>query len=152
MPRADFSFCHQLRVRYAEVDAQGVVFNAHYLTYFDVAHTEYLRAAGYDYAGEIRRTGLDFHLVRSVVEYRRPLVFDQLVDVCVRAARIGRTSVTNLFEIHASGEDALLASGETVLVCADLATHRPVPVMPGLLEAMRRMEGGRLEEAARPGG
>jgi acyl-CoA thioester hydrolase len=144
MPRADFSFHHRFRVRYAEVDAQGVVFNAHYLTYFDVAHTEYMRAAGYDYAGEVRRTGLDFHLAKSVVEYRQPLAFDKLFDVCVRAARIGRTSVTNLFEIHAADADDLLASGETVMVCADMATHRPVPVMPSFHEAMRRIEGARL--------
>ncbi len=144
MARSDFRFFHRLRIRYAEVDAQGVVFNAHYLTYFDVAHTEYMRAAGYDYKAEVARSGLDFHLVKSVVEYRKPLVFDQEVDVCVRAARIGRTSVTNLFEIHAADADDLLASGETVIVCADLATHRPVPVMPAFLDAMRRMEGEAL--------
>lgn len=144
MARSDFKFFHRIRTRYAEVDAQGVVFNAHYLTYFDVAHTEYMRAMQYDYKGEVARTGLDFHLVRSVVEYRQPLVFDQQVDVCVRAARIGRTSVTNLFEIHAADADDLLASGETVMVCADLATHRPVPVMPSFLEAMKRIEGDGL--------
>jgi acyl-CoA thioester hydrolase len=144
MARSDFKFFHRLRIRYAEVDAQGVVFNAHYLTYFDVAHTEYMRAMNYDYKGEVARTGLDFHLVRSLVEYRRPLVFDQQVDICVRAARIGRTSVTNLFEIHAADADDLRATGETVMVCADLATHRPVPVMPSFLEAMRRIEGDSL--------
>src|SRR5687767_13924642 len=144
MPRQDFKFYHRIRVRYAEVDAQGVVFNAHYLTYFDVTHTEYMRAAGYDYKGEVARSGLDFHLVKSVVEYRQPLVFDQQVDVCVRAARAGRTSITNLFEIHPADTDDLLASGETVIVCADLATHRPVPVMPSFLEAMRRIEGDSL--------
>jgi acyl-CoA thioester hydrolase len=147
MARGEFTFFHRLRVRYAEVDAQGVVFNAHYLTYFDVAHTEYMRAAGYDYTGEVARTGQDFHLVKSVVEYRQPILFDQLVDVWVRLARVGRTSLTNLFEIHAADADDLLASGETVMVCADMATHRPVPVMPALLEAMRRIEGSRF-----PGG
>jgi acyl-CoA thioester hydrolase len=118
-----------------------VVFNAHYLTYFDVSHTEYMRAAGFDYAGEVARTGLDFHLAKSVVEYRQPIRFDQLIDVCVRMARVGRTSVTNLFEIHAQDADDLLASGETVMVCADLSTHRPVPVMPALIEALSRFEG-----------
>jgi acyl-CoA thioester hydrolase len=103
-----------------------------------------MRAAGYDYKGEVARSGLDLHLVKSLVEYRRPLVFDQQVDVCVRAARIGRSSITNLFEIHPEGADDLLASGETVMVCADLATHRPVPVMPSFLEAMRRIEGDNL--------
>ncbi len=147
MARSDFKFYHCIRTRYAEVDAQGVVFNAHYLTYFDVAHTEYMRAMHYDYKGEVARTGLDFHLVKSLVEYRQPLVFDQQIDVCVRAARIGRTSVTNLFEIHPADTDDLLASGETVMVCADLASHRPVPVMPSFIEAMRRIEGDNLAGA-----
>lgn len=144
MPLSDFRFHHTLRVRYAEVDAQAVVFNAHYLTYFDVAHTEYMRATGYDYAGEVARSGLDFHLVKSVVEYRQPIVFDQLIDIWVRVARIGRTSLSNLFEIHATGADNLLAQGETIMVCADMATHRPVPVMASFAEAVTRFEGRTL--------
>jgi len=140
LARADFKFHHTLRVRYAEVDAQGVVFNAHYLTYFDVAHTEYMRAVGIDYAGVVRATGLDFHLVKSLVEYRQPIRFDQLLDVWVRCARIGNTSMTNLLEIHAHGEDNLLASGETVMVCADLTTNRPVPVAEAYALPLRQFE------------
>lgn len=141
MARSDFKFYHTMRVRYAEVDAQGVVFNAHYLTYFDVGHTEYMRATGIQYAADVERTGIDFHLVKSLVEYRQPIKFDQLIDVCVRVARIGNTSMTNLFEIHAHGEDDLLASGETVLVAAELATHTPVPVPDHFADQVRAFEG-----------
>jgi acyl-CoA thioester hydrolase len=143
--RADFKFHYTIRVRYAEVDAQGVVFNAHYLTYFDVGHTEYMRAAGIDYAGAVAETGFDFHLVKSVVEYRQPILFDKLIDVCVRVARLGNTSAVNLFEIHAHGEDNLLASGETILVCADLKTHRPVPLAAWFRTQVEAFEGDRLE-------
>src|SRR5262245_2241726 len=75
--RQDFWFHHPFRVRYSEVDAQAVVFNAHYLTYFDTAITEYFRALGYDYLGEVERSGVDFHLVRSVIEYKAPIRFDE---------------------------------------------------------------------------
>lgn len=146
MARSDFKFHHMIRVRYAEVDAQAVVFNAHYLTYFDVAHTEYMRALGIAYDAEVKRTGTDFHLVKSVVEYRQPIFFDQQMDVCVRVARIGNTSAQNLFEIHAHGEDNLLASGETVIVCANLESHRPVPVPDWLSVPVRKFEGEALSD------
>lgn len=144
MPRSDFKFHHTLRVRYAEIDAQAVVFNAHYLTYFDVAHTEYMRAVGVDYAGSVAGTGLDFHLVKSVVEYRQPITFDQLIDVFCRVGRLGNTSVQNLFEIHTHGADDLLASGETILVCADQTTHRPVPLAAWFAGPVRAFEGDGL--------
>lgn len=144
LPRSDFKFAHRMRVRYAEVDAQGVVFNAHYLTYFDVGHTEYMRATGYDYNGEVERTGNDFHLVKSTVEYRQPVFFDQEIDVCVRTAKIGRTSFSVAYEIHKADEDALLTSGEAVMVCADLATHKPIPIAQTFAEALRAFEGESL--------
>jgi YbgC/YbaW family acyl-CoA thioester hydrolase len=84
--RKDFWFHYPFRVRYAEVDAQSVVFNAHYLTYFDTAITEYFRTIGYDYYGEVTRTGIDFHAVRSLVEYKAPIRFDEEIEVCVRVA------------------------------------------------------------------
>ncbi|MGY3621436.1 acyl-CoA thioesterase [Bradyrhizobium sp. USDA 10063] len=126
--RRDFWFHHPFRVRYSEVDAQAVVFNAHYLTYFDTAITEYFRALGYDYLGEVARTGVDFHLVRSVVEYKAPIRFDEEIDVCVRVARIGRSSITLALAIFARGSDDLRSTGEIVWVCTDQRTHSPVAV------------------------
>ena len=58
------------RVRYSEIDGQGVVFNAHYLTYFDTTITEYFRALGYDQYADAKKTGEDFHVVKSVIEYK----------------------------------------------------------------------------------
>lgn len=89
--RKDFRFHHPFRVRYGEVDAQSVVFNAHYLTYFDTAITEYFRTIGYDYYGEVTRTGIDFHAVRSLVEYEAPIRFDEEMKVCVPVAKVGRS-------------------------------------------------------------
>mgnify|MGYP001822445374 FL=1 len=63
MARRDFSFSHRFRVRYSEIDGQGIVFNAHYLTYFDTAITEYFRWLPYDYKAETKRSGHDFHTV-----------------------------------------------------------------------------------------
>jgi acyl-CoA thioester hydrolase len=127
--RQEFWFHHPFRVRYSEVDAQAVVFNAHYLTYFDTAITEYFRALGYDYLGEAALSGNDFHLVRSVVEYKAPIRFDEEIDVCVRVARIGRSSITLALAILAKGsDDDLRATGEIVWVSTSQTTHKPVAV------------------------
>jgi acyl-CoA thioester hydrolase len=136
--RSDFWFFFPLRVRYAEVDQQGVVFNAHYLTYFDVAITEYMRALNYDYRLQPERTGTDFHVVKSLVEYRAPIGFDEEIDIGVRTGRLGRTSLSFQLAIFGKDSEQLRTSGEIVWVNADQATHKAAPV-PSELEALIRM-------------
>ncbi|MGB0383421.1 MAG: acyl-CoA thioesterase [Ardenticatenaceae bacterium] len=128
MAKSDFNFKHTLRVRYSEIDIQGVVFNAHYLTYFDVGITEYLRALGYDYNTQIERTGTDFHVVKSTIEYKIPIRYDQVIEIHVRVARIGRSSVTFNFEIYPKERDTLLSRGEVVWVNTHQSTHKSTPV------------------------
>ena len=142
--RQDFWFHHPFRVRYSEVDAQAVVFNAHYLTYFDTSITEYFRALGYDYMGEVKQTGSDFHTVRSVVEYKAPIRFDEDIDVCVRVAKIGRSSITLALAIFGKGPEDLRATGEIVWVYTDQRTHKPVPVT----ESLRTLIAGREKALA----
>ena len=77
MKKEDFCFTHTFRVRYAEVDAQGIVFNAHYLTYFDCAITEYYRKLKYNYASEVIRSNKDFHVIKTIIDYKKPILFDQ---------------------------------------------------------------------------
>jgi acyl-CoA thioester hydrolase len=81
MSREKFWFFHPFRVRYSEIDGQGVVFNAHYLTYFDTTITEYFRALGYDQYADAKQTGEDFHIVKSLIEYKAPVRFDWELDV-----------------------------------------------------------------------
>jgi len=130
--REEFWFHFPFRVRYSEVDAQAVVFNAHYLTYFDTAITEYFRALGYDYLGEVARTWVDFHTVKSVVEYKAPIRFDEDIEVCVRVAKIGRSSINLALAIFAKGSDDLRATGEIIWVATDQKTHQSVAVTEDL--------------------
>src|SRR5215468_1790144 len=81
MARGDFVFCHALRVRWAEVDRQGIVFNGNYLTYFDVGITEYWRAIGYPYPDALLQNGCDTFAVKATIEYRAPARYDDLLDV-----------------------------------------------------------------------
>ena len=130
-----------LRVRYAEVDFQGIVYFAHYATYFDVAIHEFFRSLPYDYTAIRHATGTDFNIVRSVVEYRRPLRFDEAFEVEVTLGRIGRTSLTFTPAIRVAGEAEPRARGEVVWVHAEQANLRAVPLPAELLELLGRRSG-----------
>ena len=64
--RADFRFFYEHKVRYVELDTQGIVFNGHYLAWYDEAVSDYIRAAGYSEA--MKDAGAEFHVVRGLVE------------------------------------------------------------------------------------
>lgn len=130
MARDDFSFSNSLRVRWAEVDMQSIVFNGHYLTYFDVAFTEYWRATGLPNVLQQAADGRELFARKSTIEYLAPARFDDLLSIRVRCAAVGRSSMRFLVEIHRSGDpDAEhLISGELVYVYADTALRKAVPV------------------------
>src|SRR5260221_3012096 len=113
MPREQFWFFFPFRVRYSEIDGQGVLFNAHYLTYFDTTITEYFRALGYDQYADSRTTGIDFHVVKSLIEYKAP-VFDWELEVGARVARIGNSSLVFELAIFLNGGTDALVTGEIV--------------------------------------
>ena len=140
MSREQFWFFHPFRVRYSEIDGQGVVFNAHYLTYFDTAITEYFRALGYDQYADAKKTGIDFHIVKSVIEYKAPLLFDQEIDVGVRVARIGNSSLVLELAIFLKGGNDALVTGEIVWVYTDQQTHRPVTLPASIRELIATRE------------
>jgi acyl-CoA thioester hydrolase len=128
MSRAQFWFFHPFRVRYSEIDGQGVVFNAHHLTYFDTTITEYFRALCYDQFADAKATGIDFHVAKSVIEYKAPVLFDWELDVGARVARIGNTSVTFELAIFRKGTGDARVTGEIIWVYTDQKSHRPVPI------------------------
>lgn len=126
MAREDFSFFHSLRVRWAEVDMQGIVFNGHYLTYFDVAFTEYWRETGLPNVLQQASDGRELFARKATIEYQAPARFDDVLAIGVRCAGFGRTSVRFVLEIYL-GEQHLI-SGELVYVYADTAARKGVPL------------------------
>lgn len=145
MPRADFTFAFAKRVRFAEVDAQAVVFNSRYLEYFDIGLVEYWRAAGmYEQMGMVG--GLEFHVAKAMVNFRAPMLVDEVIDICVRCARIGTSSMTVLFELHGAGADDLRATGEEVHVHVAEVRGRPAPVPRSVIELFEAYEGRNLRE------
>jgi acyl-CoA thioester hydrolase len=127
MAREQFTFCHTLRVRWAEVDKQGIVFNGNYFLYFDVAITEYWRAIGINYPdGIVTAFGTDMYTVKATAEYHRSAEYDDILDIHGRTARLGRSSLQFLLEIWRGGEH--LVSGELIYVNADPATKKSAPL------------------------
>ena len=138
MARGDFAFSHPLRVRWAEVDRQGIVFNAHYLTYFDVGITEYWRAIGCPYPDTLLKQGSDTFAVKATIEYKAPARYDDLLEVMVRIGRIGRTSLQFVLQID-RGETQLV-SGELIYVNAAAESRRLIPLPDFLRDAIARFE------------
>ena len=139
--RADFRFFLAHRVRYVELDTQGIVFNAHYLTWYDEAVSDYIRAAGWDYQAEVKKTGADFHVVRGLVEYKVSIGRAARLEIGARCTRIGRSSIAFQPAVFPAGDDTLLATGEIVWVLTDQATRRPIPIPHDMRDALGRFEG-----------
>jgi acyl-CoA thioester hydrolase len=135
--KAEFPFFHLLRVRYAEVDAQAVVYNAHYVTYFDIAITEFLRMRKVDYSiATAQRTGKDFHTVRVTIDYAQPAHYDDELAIGVRVVRIGRSSITWKLAIFRNDNEGVIAHGEVVWVYTDRAAQRSTPLPAELIAAL----------------
>lgn len=145
MAREDFNFFHDLRVRYAEIDGQGIVFNAHYLTYFDVAITEYFRHQNFNYADYVKRTGLDFHLVKSLVNYEKPIPFDAELQIGCRARKIGNTSLIFWLEIFVKDSDARYATGEIIWVHTDQSSHKTTRIGPDIRDMVTKFDANLIE-------
>ncbi len=138
---AAFRLRHTLRVRWAEVDPQNIVFNAHYLSYFDIGITEYWRAIGLPYPDGIAGSGGDLFAVRSVINYHASARFDELLEVVVRAAKLGNSSMNFEMGVFRNGER--LISGEMVYVNADSASRKSRPLPEKLRNAIEAYEAGR---------
>jgi acyl-CoA thioester hydrolase len=143
MARTDFKFSTRIRVRYAEIDAQAVVFNSRYLEYADVAVTEYWRAAGLHGEGEAW-AALEFHVARAVVEYKAPIRYDEEIDLYARTGRIGRSSLTTQIEIHGASKspaDDLRTAIEIVNVNVNLANGSSCRLPDWVIERLTHFDG-----------
>ena len=144
MPRPDFVCAPTLRVRWAEVDMQKIVFNGHYLTYIDTAIAEYWRAIGLPYPdGYVARYANDVYLRKATVEYLGSARYDDVLIVACRVARLGRTSMTFHFEIYRDEPDPAhdpLVTAQLVYVNADPRAMKPEPLPEELRTRILRYE------------
>jgi acyl-CoA thioester hydrolase len=140
-PRAPFKFSAKTRVGFSDTDAQGIVYYGRYMPYFDFARVEYHRAL------DMLRTGPEgeqFVMRAMTVEYHAPARFDDEIDIDVRIARIGTSSVTYEFAAYLRG-DVLAVTATQTVVLVDLTEHKPGPVPDWWREKIKALEGGDLE-------
>jgi YbgC/YbaW family acyl-CoA thioester hydrolase len=140
MKRSDFRFTDRLRVRWAEIDAQQIVFNGHYLMYFDTAIAGYWRALAMPYAQTMVQLGGDLFVRKATLEYEGSARYDEVLDIGVRCARIGNSSI--LFSGAVFRQDRLLVSCELVYVFADPNTQTSRPVPDALRAVLLGFEAG----------
>ena len=140
MNRVSFKFFYTLRVRYAEVDAQGIVFNAHYLTYFDCAITEYYRAIKYSYYTEVKKSKKDFHVIKTTLNYKKPILFDQKIDIGVRVSKLGNSSLNFDLGIYKNNKKDLLAYGNVIQVYADQIKKCSTPLSKNFISKFKKFE------------
>ena len=140
MNKQDFRFFHRLRVRWAEVDMQKIVFNAHYLMYFDTAVADYWRALALPYEEAMHRLEGDLYVKKASVEFNASARMDDRLDVALKCARIGNSSMTFSGAIFRG--DELLITCELIYVFADPATQTSRPVPAALRELLTGFEAG----------
>jgi acyl-CoA thioester hydrolase len=134
---ADYAFVHRLRVRFAETDAMGIVHHANHLLYLEEARVAYLRHLERPYS-EMRADGVDHAVLEAFVQYRRPIHFDDVVEVHLRLASVTRATFQLAYLLTVEGEPR--ATAVTVHGCVD-ARGRAVR-MPEWLAGLATDERG----------
>jgi YbgC/YbaW family acyl-CoA thioester hydrolase len=138
--RGNYRFSHRLRVRWSEVDLQQIVFNGHYLNYFDTAVSDYWRALALPYQAAMAQLGGDLYVRKATLDYLGSARFDDLLDVAIRCEHVGNTSLRLRCAVFRG--EKLLVTGEMVYVFADPATQSSLPVPAELREMLRNFEAG----------
>jgi acyl-CoA thioester hydrolase len=131
-------------VGFSDTDAQGIVYYGRYLPYFDLARVEYHRELGL-LGMEIGEEGQEFVMRALQVEYHAPAVFDDLIEVYVRMAKIGRTSATYELAAYRARDDVLMVAATQTLVLVDLEERKAVPIPDAYKNAIRSFEGEDVE-------
>jgi YbgC/YbaW family acyl-CoA thioester hydrolase len=140
MQRQDFRMAHRLRVRWVEVDMQKIVFNGHYLMYFDNAMADYWRALAVPYEQAMHQLGGDLYVKKASVEYFASAKYDDVLDVCLKCTRLGNSSLTFTGGIFSGSK--LLVSGELIYVYANPATQTSQPIPAALRSMFENYEAG----------
>jgi acyl-CoA thioester hydrolase len=146
MPAEDFYFRHDLRVRFPETDAQGVVYHANFLIYCDVARIEWFRVAGHERDEWLRDAGFDIVLVHAGCDFRSSARFDDALTVWMRLKHVGQSSFSFAYRVERG--ETLVCEAKTVHVTIDRHTRQKISIP----DEAREFLIGREASLARAGG
>ena len=133
-----FKYSALARVWFSDTDAQGIVYYGRYLPYFDHARVEYHRHLGQAVVARDRR---EFVMRASTVEYHAPARFDELLEIFIRVARIGRTSATYECAAYRREDDLLMVTAHQTLVLVDMEERRSSPIPDRWRDTVATFEG-----------
>ena len=137
LSRNDFQAFWSVSIRYYELDPQGVVHNANYVSFFDEAITSYFKYVNYDYWTDIEKTRKDFHTVQVKVQYNKPLQYGHEIEIGTKIKEIGNSSITWVMGMFLKDSDELVSSCEAVHVYTDQTTMKPTPITEDLKEKLQ---------------
>jgi len=130
----------EVRVRYAETDAEGVVYYANHFVYMEVGRINFLRALGIDRAFW-QRAGIGLVIVEASCRYRAPAYFDDVLVIRTSLEEVRRSSFSMRYEILNQQTGRLLAQGRTVQVFVNLQTMHTMRLPPEACELLRAASG-----------
>ena len=146
MPKEEFSYKSEIRVRFGETDLQGVVFNANYLLYVDTAQMDYLRTIGVSYQDMLDR-GYDIVIVDASLQFLAPAHFDEILEIYARISHIGNSSIKMDYEIYEAASERFVARAQTAYVIIGKEAQTSVRVPPYIRRAVKEFEStGDFEE------
>jgi acyl-CoA thioester hydrolase len=134
----DFRFATEVRVRFAETDAQGLAHHAVYLVWFEVARIDYLARFRGGYP-ELQAEGIEALTTEAQVRYLAPARFDDRLAVLCTCGELRGARFRFDYRVEREGE--LVADGWTRHACVDAVTHRPTRVPAWLVEEIASAEG-----------
>ena len=129
MAKEEFKFKFRLRVRWSECDAQGIVFNAQYMNFIEVAQAAYFRNLGMMLYAEETRKRFDLATVKSTMEFMAPARVDDMLSIYTGVARIGNRSITFNTEMYFEDAEQPCARAEVIYANfdADTGVARRIP-------------------------
>ena len=131
------SHVHSLKVRYSEIDSQSIVYNSHYLTYYDISISD-LMDQSFDQEDYIKQTQNEFHTVNVNMSYKAPARLNDTLEIYSAIKKIGDSSITFIQEIYKKNSDILLNTVEIIWVNTYQPTHKSVTIPNDIREKLNK--------------
>jgi acyl-CoA thioester hydrolase len=133
-----FRFSHSIRVRYSEIDGQMVVLNSHYMNYIVIGNTEYFRNLGLNTSEE---SYFDISLVKSTLNFKSPVYFDDIINIYVKITQLGNKSYTANYAIERAATGEVAFTAENIYVSYSVALKSSVTIPDYVREKITSFEG-----------
>lgn len=130
------TYVYSLRSRYSETDKMGYVYYGHFLQYFEVVRTEFVRELGMPYS-EMENEGIMLPVVKTDVDYKVPVLYDQLMNIHFYLFDIPSVRLTTYYKVEIPPDGIIATMGKVDLCFMDINTRRPVRAPDKFIEGIK---------------